>query len=386
MRLFPGTLMLGLLVATPLAAQRVQPRAPLRELLARASRDTCDSRALYELAVGYSSARRYDEADSVLRRAIAIDPQLADGFVGVGLVQERNKRFWERVRHLGGSEAVRAEHERRSAMVRRAFLIDPFVDVRLLGLATRQRAYGAYFRPALLAFFDGDYQTSYRVTSTVFEGMRRRVMTADSIPPDLLWMHALAAARTARHREAITDVETLIRITRSRETNDSLHRSPLHTNEYRYLLAGLYQKLRQNTRAIEQYRRVLADDIGNYMAHVQLARIYESERGWFDAVRERRLAAEVSPEDHTLLADLASTLILADRHAEAEEPLLRAHAMEPRYPRTQRLLGIVEQRLGKRDAARAALERYLAIAPASESDAILDARRRLAELGEPATW
>jgi thioredoxin-like negative regulator of GroEL len=52
----------------PAAAQRTRLKFSIEELEARARQDSCDSRALYDLAVGYLSVQRYDAADSLLRR------------------------------------------------------------------------------------------------------------------------------------------------------------------------------------------------------------------------------------------------------------------------------------------------------------------------------
>jgi tetratricopeptide (TPR) repeat protein len=311
---------------------------------------------------------------------VAIDPQFAVAYFALGLVKDRDERFWRDLRRRGGDTAVAAERTRRRAWTRKAFLVDPFVDVRLMGAVNRNREYGSYFGMALNAFVEGNYQGAYRLTEMVIDYLRRGVASRDSLPPFLLWMNALAAARANYYREAISGLETLVQLDQAREA-DSMRAVPLNTNEYRYMLAALHQRLRHNTLAIRAYEQVLANDIGNYMVHVQLARIYEAERSWFDAVRERRLAVEVNPEDHSLLYDLGATLAAASRWQEAEEPLLRAAAMEPRHPGTQRVLGIVQQEVGKKGEARRTLARFLAIAPSRDSTVIADARRRLETLG-----
>lgn len=370
----------ALAAAAPAVAQRTRLKFPIEELETRARLDSCDSRALYDLAIGYLAAERYDASDSLLRRAVALDPQFAVGYFALGLVKDRDERFWRELRRRGGDTAVASERSRRASWTRKAFLVDPFVDVRLMGAVNRHREYGSYFGMALNAFVEGNYNGAYNMTGMVIDYVRRQVASRDSLPPVLLWMHALAAARASHYRDAITDLEILIRLDQAREA-DSTRSVPLRTNEYRYMLAAVHQRMQQNTLSIRLYEQVLANDIGNYMAHVQLARIYEAERSWFDAVRERRLAVEVNPEDHSLLYDLGATLAAASRWQEAEEPLLRASAIEPRHFGTQRVLGIVQQEVGKKSEARLTLARYLALAPSRDTTGIADARRRLEALG-----
>lgn len=372
-------LLAGLAFATPAFAQRIRLSVPLPELMARAARDSCDSHALYQLAYGYVAHERWDAADSVLARAVALDPQLAVAFLGLAIVRERDERYWSRLRRDGGEAAVTRERDRRAGLFRKALLIDPFVDVRLMGVMYRERGFGNAFTMALRAFIDGDYNGAYALITSVLDYVR--VPTRDSIPPGLLWYHALAGARANYHREAIADLEVLLRRAVARERGDTTYLTPLNTNEYRYMIAALRQRLRQNTLAIQMYEQVLEHDIGNYMAHVQLARIHEAEKGWFGAVRERRLAIEVNPEDHTLYFDLGMTLSNAGRWQEAEDPLRRAVTMEPRYFPAQRALGIALHELGRRDDARLALQHYVAIAPARDSLAMEAVRRRLADLG-----
>src|SRR5262249_2276775 len=132
--------------------------------------------------------------------------------------------------------------------------------------------------------------------------------------------------------------------------------------------------------AIAQYEQVIENDIGQYMAHVQLARIHERERDWFNALRERRLALDLNAEDPTLQYDLGATLAHAGRWQDAEEPLLHAAGLNACYFPTYLELGIVEEHLGKTDDARAALNTFLTLAPTRQEARLAEARQHLAAL------
>jgi Tfp pilus assembly protein PilF len=325
---------LALLVGVSLGCQPLRAQGPRTErvevLEARARQDSCDAAALYNLAVAYITLRRYDEADSLLRVSSRIDPQFAEAFLGLSLVQARNNRYWDRLKHAGGDSAVAREQERRWSMARKAFLIEPDLDV----------------MPMLAVVSRREIPNWYRLPK-------------------------------------IADAESLLTHALAHERNDSTHTLALHTNDYRYLLAVLRQRAHQNTIALQLFEQVLEQDIGQYMAHVQMARIHESERDWFNAVRQRQAAVDVNPEDHTLVHDLGTTLIRAGRFTDAEAALQRASAMEPRFARTWLALGVAEMNLGRNDAAREALTHFLAIAPSRYDLQITDARKRLEQLPQP---
>ena len=360
-------------------AQSIRISESVSELEARVRRDSLDAAAHYNVAIGYMSRRRFDQADTALHRAVSIDPQFAIAYFALGLVQDRNDRYWDGLKRAGGDSAVAREVRRRVGYERKAFLIDPFVDVRLLGSIMRRGYLSLGVNSAVEHLAEGNYQRSY----DEFERIMRFVVGSyglDSISPGLLWLHSLAAAHTAHYAEAIADVEALIRQSLAVERDDSTHTTPLRTNEYRYMLAALHQRAGNRAQAINGYREVITNDIGNYMAHVQLARLFEAERNWTQAIAERRAAADVNPEDHTLAFELGATLARTAQWPAAEEALERARQMQPAYVRTWHALGVVQQQMGKRDEARAALNHFLVVAPSRFTAQINDARTRLTQI------
>ena len=142
----------------------------------------------------------------------------------------------------------------------------------------------------------------------------------------------------------------------------------------------MYQREYKWLDAVRLYREVLANDFGLYMAHVQLARIFEA-RGMLDsAVIESRAAVMTYPEDPTLLLEHGVILVEADRLAAAEDTLRRSELANPRDARVPYYLGIVLQALNRPAEARESLQRFLSMAPSRFEEKIGDARRRLAML------
>ena len=374
-----GAVWSGSVLISPLQAQSIRLTARVEDLEAAVRTDSCDAAARYNLAIGYLSRNRFEQADSALLRAVALDPQFAVAYFALSLAQDRNERYWNQLRRQGGDSAVIREARRRVAFERKAFLIDPFVDVRLLGSVMRRGYVSLGVNSAIEHLAEGDYIQAYQE----FDRQLSYLMgtsSRDSISASFLWLHSLAAAHTDHLAEATADVQSLLRKSLAHERDDSTHTEPLRTNEYRYMLATLHQRSGRTDQALALYQEVIANDIGNYMAHVQMARIYELQRDWDRALAERRAAAEVNPEDHTVLYDLGAAYTRAGRWADAEDPLARSRDMQPRYPRSWYALGVTRQQLGNSAGAREAFTGFLAIAPSRMSAQVNDARTRLAAL------
>lgn len=339
----------------------------LRDLQTRLARDTNDPAAYYNLAIGYWSKKKYDLADSTLRTAVALDPEFALAHLAIALVQLPHKDYWQHLKRAAGDTALQQELRFREREYARAFMIDPFVDVRPLGM------------------FPMGYEEAYVILSAVLANREARFAAPlDSMPAQLLWLHALAAAHTAHEREAIADVQILAKLAGRREQSDSMSPAPLLANHYLFMLAALYQSIHFNTNAIHLYQAVLSNDIGNYEAHVHLAQIYESEGGWRDALAERRAAIAVFPENPRLLLDLGVTQYHADSLPDAEETLHQAEAAGPRDPYAYYWLGVVQRARADTADARQNFAAFLRLAPSRDTTQITAVRRSLDSLSADA--
>jgi tetratricopeptide (TPR) repeat protein len=386
------------LLTTGLGAQSIRVGESVEELEARARRDSTDAAAHYNVALGYLSRRRWNEADSALARALRLDPQFAPAWLARSVVHDRDERFWNDTRRRGPGDSARiAEIRQRVRFERRAYLIDPFVDLRVLGGFFRFEDY----RDALTYYFGRDvgrFSDGMRLglrglvegnAAAAFDGFEMALgawygMTGvryrDSVPEYLLFYHGMAAARSSRLPAAIQDFERLVARNIAAETKDTTRFHPLRTNEYRYVLAALHQRAGDEQQAMQLYREVAENDLGNYMVHVQVARMAEAAGNWEGAITARRAAADINGDDHTMFLDLGQTLARAGRFAAAETALTRAQEMQPLDSRVAYRLGVVQQLLGKREEARHAFERFLALAPSRFTGPIADARQRLAAL------
>lgn len=382
-----------LAVSTPLPAQRLKIDAKIENLEATARADSNDAAAHFNLGLGYWSHERYDEAEESLRLATQIDPMLAEAYLALAyLPYARRSELWEEIEKQEVPEELVATVEESDRLYRRAVLIDPLVDLRIIGAVRPGKSiywevypdlrwlYEMFFE-AFDDLFEGKYDRAYFKLQRLIDELDFD-RDPNHTPDHLLWYHALAAAHIERYDEAIRDVELLLTRSLDLERKDQLIHVPLRTNEYRYILAHLKQLTRDTEESVRLYREALESDLGLYMAHVQIARIYESQGRWLDASEECRRAINANPDDPSLLYALGVTLGRANRLGDSEEVLVQAMEANPRDARVPYVLGLVQYSIGKTDEARESFTHFIAIAPSKMQQQIADARRRLALLKE----
>ena len=373
--------------ATRLAAQKLQVNASIATLEATARRDSNDAAAHYNLALGYWSKGRWDDAGVSLQRAVTIDPRFASGYLALAFLPQASGEYWKvhiivlrggwTLAFYSAPDSVVREFDR---LYRRALMIEPLVDIRIQVATEYRGGHVDKFDKALYAYNDGKWDEAFQrfgellADSADYPGEKGRLYE------QILWYHGLAAARQQKFTEGMQDLRHLVARSERREVSDTLYRWPLRTNEYRYTLAYLTQRAGDPNGAVRLYQDALTNDLGLYMAHVRVADIYEAA-GMFDqAITARRNALNASPDDPSLLVDLGKTLANAARWAEAEQPLVESAAANPRDPRVPFYLGTVFENLGRKDEARAAFTRFIAIAPSRYERQIVVARQRVAAL------
>jgi len=228
------------------------------------------------------------------------------------------------------------------------------------------------------SFWNGDYQISLDLLQRVLDEFDSKHQK--DIPRVLLWYHGLAAAHVDRYDVAIADFRVLLDRALVRERTDSVQYFTLASNQVRYVLATIYRRGQRSDEAIALYQESLANDLGLYVAHTQLADIYEERQQWVEAIAERRRAIDAYPDDPGLRFDLGRTLAHSRDFPEAAQVLSEAMQANPSNARIPYTLGQVQLRLGDRAAARRTLERFLQMAPSRFRSQVSEVQRQIAGL------
>lgn len=387
-------IVLTALVAGAVSAQRIKLPASLGDLEKAAVRDSNDAAAHYNVALAYWNAKRWDDADSALHRAVRLDPRFAAAYMALSaLPYARHSDLADDVTNDRVPDDLKRDVETSDRLYRQAVMIDPLVEVRIGDvirprstpyLDVVQQLFGESVRDyldGLDQYYMGRYQEAYdRFQRVVLETKGDR--HTDRLWNTLLYWHGLAAAQVHKNEDAVWDISTILDRYEDleRAKQDTTLHVPLRTNEFRYLLAFMKQRAGQFNEAIELYRKALENDIGLYMGHVRLAQIYEDHNMLPQAVAERRAAINANPDDPSLETDLGKTLARAGQWVDAEHALQDAVSANPRDPRPHYFLGIVEQQQHKSAEARAALSDFIALAPSRYAPQVADAKQRLAAL------
>jgi tetratricopeptide (TPR) repeat protein len=384
-----AALVLGAAAPMPARAQSASLLVPLPQLEAAAQRDSADPLAHYDVALGYWMSKRYDDAERELRRAIAIEPKTAAAYLALAYIPyARREKLWDEERKGKVPPALTAAVEESDRNYRRAFLIDPLVDLKIYGLmlppwytvANTRRQADAYadMTRGFVLFWDGRYDQAFEWFDRIAKLTGEKKLLKEY--PGYVWYHGIAAAHSAHYDAASADFHALLGKYAAAEKTDTIqHFTQLRANEYRYILATVLQTAGRQDSAVALYQEALASDLGLYAAHSQLANIYETNKDWPAAVLERQRALETNPEDPSLAYDLGATLVYARRYQEAIAPLQQAAAANPSNARIPYMLGMAQLRAGD-PAAKATLERFVAIAPSRFDEQVAMVKQKLAQL------
>src|SRR3989442_3267270 len=186
-----------------LCAQGITLTRSLQELEEAARKDSNDAEAQYNVALGYWSKQRYDDAERTLRLAVTIDPRFAPGWLALGVLPyARRPKLREEIAKGKVPDQWKAALDESQRLMRRAFLIDPLVDLTILGaveapqgltIGTRRGVIVVYVNP-FAAFQAGRYAQAFWTFDRWMHGADGRPLPRDSISPAVLWYRGLSAA------------------------------------------------------------------------------------------------------------------------------------------------------------------------------------------------
>lgn len=383
------TVFLGALALSSVAAQNIRLPASLGDLEKAAHKDSNDAAAHYNVALAYWNAKRWDDADSALHRALRIDPQLAQAYLALSrLVYARRPQIYEEIFDMKVPDEWQSRLSESYRNYQHAFLVDPLVDLRIEAAARPGRSMwwsSSEYAEALYRYLyqglddveAGKYEAAYNSLSRLYDETHP-VALREALPNWVFYYKGLAAAHIGRYNEAIGDFSRLLNRADDHTNPDSLtYYIPIEANQYRYIIGVLQMRAGSYNDAITQLRGTLEKDFGMYMAHVRLAEIYEQHGMLPMAIQERRAAVTANADDPSLLFDLAKTLAKAGQWTEAEQVLQQGGAANPRDTRIPYLLGVIEQQLNKPADAKQAFTRFLSLAPSRYAPQVADARKRL---------
>ena len=201
--------LLFLVSPTFAGAQGVKVSDSLGDLEMAAGVDPYDPAACYNLALGYWSEKRYDDAETELRQAVELDARFAPAYLAMAYLPLAQR---EELRREILDDEVPEEWEERVAemdrLYRRAFLVDPLVDLRIMAAVRPKKSaiwnVGEYasFYEAYFGIFDDFEEGNYESAYMRFDRLIRDLKGLGDTPSYLLWYRGLSAAHVGKYKEA----------------------------------------------------------------------------------------------------------------------------------------------------------------------------------------
>lgn len=385
-------MLMVMIASTPAHAQRLKLPATTEELEQQMRADSNDATVHYNLALGYWRDGAFDASAASLDEAIALDPRMAPAHLALAMLPfARDEDLWNDAISKRLTPERQALLDASDRSYRLAFLLDPFLDVRIIGAVTPPKSgllagdnwltelYETWLG-GLEELLVGNYSGAFTRYDRLMEAMRIGRERSENIPGWILWYHGLAAAQIGSFDEASADIEELLSRREKQlaevEEEDFI-RVPLQTADYRYMLGVLKLKLGEDAEAERLLKEAAAEDLGLFPAHTQLARLYVRQNRPVEAARAQAAAVAANPEDHTLQLDLAMALLRVQEVDRAIALLEEVIAAEPREARAYYALGLLRTMTGAQDAGRELLQQFVDIAPRRYSREIADALNRL---------
>ncbi|MGH7533148.1 MAG: tetratricopeptide repeat protein, partial [Gemmatimonadales bacterium] len=323
--------------ATTAGAQQVLPwhRLDLDSLSRATVADSDDAVVQYHNALAFWDRKKYDEADSLLRRAMKLAPEYADAQLAFSILPlARGDRYLEDLNHRLSKDSMAAFVREMNAASRRAFLLDPGVDLSVLaragdhylpqprGSLVLQTPRGPVFirtgdpwwfgplKKGAHQLVAGQPEEAFK---TLDDALHRKEMQEPGayLGDDFVWWYALAAFHVHNYDRAVSALLTLVQRASDREATASSWSPPQARPDFEYLLATALYLGNAYDRADSSFRAALDLDLGLYMAHVQMARIAEARGDLAGAAIERQRAIDTNPEEGGLYVDLGATLLRA---------------------------------------------------------------------------
>lgn len=370
------TLML-LLLPAGLAAQRATLTVPLGSIEERVVSDSLDPSAHYDLGLAYWVNRRYDEAEDHLRYAVKIEPGMARAYLALSyLPYARRSKLWDEERKDKVPRELVGAVEEAGRFRRKAFLIDPLVDLKPLALmippASTFRLKGnsealyVFLMNGFGSFWDGQYGRAYQFFRDI--GGHATEAEHNNFASWFLWYEALAAAHANDFDRSIDNLRVLL--TRSDSLADENNAAMVFSdaNQFRYALACVLDQAGKSNEAIPLLQEALTIDAGLYQAHVRLAAIYADQKKTQASLEERRRAMAANPDDSNLIFQLGEALARAGQANEAYTILKQAREANPLNVRTLFVLGWAAQQTGHTEEAREAYQSFVKQAPSFFAD------------------
>ncbi|MCC6544416.1 MAG: tetratricopeptide repeat protein [Nitrospirae bacterium] len=350
-------------IAADLIRKEQWPEA-LKEMKVIIAEEPKNPNALFNLGLILHQLKEDDQALETLQQAIAIDPKFQKAHYQIGVIYDDLGNFGEAVKSYGQVLILGEKTPEAGKAKDRLAILEPI------------------FQTEEMAGTAKEFLEKNDIAGAIKEVESLLALKKDD--QKLLLSLAMLYIRGGRSGDAASNMEKVLAL------------SPKDTN-VRFLLAQLYEGLKEYKKAIDAYETVaslekespLGQDARTRVRNLSLKFHFEHgkkslEAGDYEAaLTDMQAILEIKPDDHVALFNSGVLYDRLNMPAEAEKQLRQALSISPDYIQAYLQLGVVLEKLRKFDEAREAYEKVLSLQKEGRESRI--ATSRIGQLQEQET-
>ena len=370
-----------LLVGCP-TGPYIKVKRSIEELQLAVQEDPNDPVAYYNLGLGYTAKRQYEEALEYFHKALEIEPHFSDAYFAIYCVEfakDKNlyKKAFDDKEH--DPETEKKINEVRSYF-NYALFYNPFFDWKISTIFLERSPYSdTPFTPMIIKIiYDGI--AKFR-TGNYEKAIERFDYVIEEWPEYRLpyFLRGISQAQLQKYEEAIKDFRFLID---KLEEYNKEKVIPIYLNpaELYYWIGFAYLKQENLDKAEETFKKVIMENMGFYMAHYQISNICKMRGDYAGALKELDATIIAKPDDPIFHFSRGVCLTTMDRDWEAMQEYRKAIFLNPNYPKSYYALAIVLESIENNEGAVENYQNFIDKAPKSMNEFIEKAQIRIDSL------
>ena len=359
----------------------------IEELQEALQADTNNAIAYYNLGLGYTASRKYDEALDCFRKTIEREPHFSDAYFAIYCVEfAKNKRLYAKAFEYEELEPeMKKKIDEVMSYFEYAILYDPFFDWKLstILLERRPRSDNPFTQMLIDRVYDGFVQFRLGNYEKAVEKFDYLIEKNPEFRHAYLF-RGIAQAQIQNYEEAVEDFQFLIYKLEEYNKEKVL---PVYLNpaELYYLIAFAYLRQGKLDEAEKTFKKVIMENMGFYMAHYQISNICKMRTDYEGALKEVDAAIIANPNDPVFHFSRGVCLNTMSRDWESIREYRRAISINPKFSKPYYTLAVVFESIDNKKEAIENYRSFIDVAPKTLNEFIVKSQARIDSLEKDQT-
>jgi len=354
----------------------------IEELQVALQADTNNAIAYYNLGLGYTANRNYEEALNYFHKTIEREPYFSDAYFAIYCVEfaKDKKLYYKAFRYEELDSETKEKINKIESYFKYAILYDPFFDWKLSTLLLERRPISD--NPFTQMLIDRIYEGFVQFRLGNYEKAVKEFDYLIEKNPEFRHTYlfrGIAQAQLQNYEEAIKDFRFLIDKLEEYNKEKVL---PVYLNpaELYYLIGFAYLREGKIDEAERTFKKVILENMGFYMAHYQISNIRKMKEDYTGALKEINAAIIGNPNDAIFHFSKGVCLNTMRRDWEAIQEYKKSISLNLNYPKPYYTLAIVYESIDNKEGAINNYRSFIDKAPNSLNEFAEKAKSRIEEL------